>query len=142
MSKFKSEIIVGEVLAETPEVVVLPEGKIEILGKSIEEHLNALLRQHKETARALKRNIEAQQALQEVMDRTVLLLQDPEKPIEEAIGELTRLLDLQEKLKTEREELDQAYKKQEEEYVVIQKELKRIAKEHPSCFVPQPTVEA
>lgn len=115
--------------------IVLPEDRVEIFGGTIEASLNALLRRHVETAKALDRTTRAQQALTEVMDRAVILMQDPAKPESEAVRELVSLFDLQAKLRKEREQLELAYAQQEQEYARIKSEMERLAKEHPELFL-------
>ena len=99
MREHKSDIIlVGSEHPERESKILLPENMTEIFGGTIEGHLNAILARHVETAKALERTIKAQHALSETMDSIVILLQDPQKSVEEAVKELARLMDLEKKL--------------------------------------------
>lgn len=115
--------------------IVLPEERIEVFGLTIEASLNTLLTRHVETARTLNRTARAQHALKEVVDRAVVLLQDPTKSESEAVRELMSLFDLQAKLRQEREQLELAYAQQEEEYARIKNKMEGLAKRHPELFM-------
>ncbi len=122
--------------------IQMPEHVTVILGGTIEGHLNALLVRHVETAKALERSIKSQQALQKTMDRLVLLFQDPSKSAEDAVRELTRMLDLQNQLQAERAKLELAYNAQQGEYTAITARMEKLAKEHPEVFVLGGAAEA
>ncbi|MEK7620568.1 MAG: hypothetical protein AAB413_05020 [Patescibacteria group bacterium] len=136
MSEQKDSIMVPHAEESTQESpIVLPENLVEVFGGTIETSLKALLGQHVETARALARTIKAQHALEETMDRAVILMQDPTKSVQDAVRELTGMLDLQDKLRKERTGLEAAYAKQEIEYAHIRTQMERLAKERPDLFV-------
>lgn len=143
MSELKPELILPrseEERVDSP--IQMPENMTEIFGGTIETHLNALLVKHVETARALERTIKSQQALQETMDRLVLLFQDPSKSAEDAVRELSAMLDLQNQLQEERAKLELAYDAQQGEYTAITERMEKLAKEHPEVFVLGSAAEA
>ena len=136
MSEQKERMMVPETEEPRDEsLIVLPENLVEVFGGTIETSLKALLGQHVETARALARTIKAQHALEETMDRAVILIQDPTKSAQDAVRELTGMLNLQSKLRKERDDLEAAYARQEAEYANIHSEITRLAKERPDLFV-------
>ena len=143
MTEFKPEMIIPrDTEGKTDSPIHLPENMVEIFGGTIESHLNALLVRHVQTARALERTIKSQQALQNTMDQVVLYLNDPSKSVEDAIRELTAMLDLQKQLRKERTNLELAYNAQEAEYAAINEQMEKLAKEHPETFVLNNPAEA
>ncbi|TAL50134.1 hypothetical protein EPN81_03660 [Patescibacteria group bacterium] len=143
MADYKPEILFPRSEEERDDSSIqMPERMTEILGGSIEAHLNALLVMHVQTAKALERTIKSQQALQETMDKLMLYFMDPQKTAEDAVRELTAMLDLQKQLQTERAKLEVAYNAQQGEYVTITEQMQKLAKEHPELFVLGKEAEA
>lgn len=138
--KTSQRLLHAEAELDETSPIILPGEHLEIFGGTLEKHLNGLRAAHIETANRLESAIKAQWAIQEIMDNTVLALQDPALPVEAAIRQMTEMLKLEKKVQAERDAIQRMYDNQMAEYELIKSEMERIAREHPERFITSPEI--